>query len=52
MTDFQQGVLIGAMSPFVLVFVIRAIKLVPSVIRDTLSAIWNLVKNTKVHAQA
>lgn len=38
-------VLLGSTTPFVVVFTIRAVKLVPGVIKDTLHALVRLVTN-------
>lgn len=39
---------LGSLTPFALVFTIRAVKLIPGVIKDTLSALLRLVQNKPV----
>lgn len=41
-------VLLGSLTPFAVVFTIRAVKLIPGVIKDTLSALVRLVTNKSV----
>lgn len=41
-------VLLGSLTPFALVFTIRAVKLIPGVVRDTLSAMLRLVTNKPI----
>lgn len=38
------SLILGASTPFLVVFTIRAIKLVPGVLVDTFLALWSLVK--------
>lgn len=38
-------VLLGSLTPFAVVFTIRAVKLIPGVIKDTLAALIRLVTN-------
>lgn len=43
-------VLLGSLTPFAVVFTIRAVKLIPGVIKDTLSALVRLVTNKAITA--
>lgn len=38
------SVLLGSLVPYAIVFTIRALKLIPGVIRDVTAAMWSVVK--------
>lgn len=43
-------VVLGSLTPFTVVFTIRAVKLIPGVVRDVLSALVRLVTNKPILA--